>query len=101
MRLPIIEREAYTVSLQPYEEEEQIRHFIHCDIHERWTKTVKRQLQRDFNTFCDLHKQPLYTLSYTTDAKHHKFLKMFGFHLHKHMTLKNGRVMALYIKTRN
>jgi type III secretory pathway component EscR len=98
MRLPVIERDAYTVYLQPYKEEEQLRHFIHCDIHHRWTKTVKQQLQQDFELFCSLHKQPLYTLSYTSDNKHHKFLVMFGFKLHKEMPLRNGRVMLLYIK---
>lgn len=101
MRLPVIERKAYTVSLQGYREEEQTLVFIHCDMHHPWTKTIKKQLAQDFDAFCELHNQTLWTLSELDDRKHYKFLTMFGFVYHMDMPLQNGRVMALYKKQGN
>ena len=54
--------------------------FIHCDIHKRWSASIKRRLQSDFGQLLQLSdNQTFYTLSATDDHKHHKFLSLFGF----------------------
>ena len=76
-RIPVISKSGqYTVTL------EMCRGlvFIHCDIHAKWTPSIKRQLVSDFNQFLQLSDdQTLFTLSAVDDLKHHKFLKLFGF----------------------
>lgn len=99
MRVPVIERQEYTVSLQPYQDEDGTQYsFIHCDIHEPWSKSVKRKLQEDFALFCSLNSQHFLTLSDTDDRKHHKFLEMFGFKRFKTVQLNDGSAKEIFMK---
>lgn len=76
IRILVIRRAGkYSVWYQPYND----ALFIHCDVYAKWTKTLKRELQQDFQTLMSLCDQRLYVLAHIEDLKHHKFLMMFGF----------------------
>ena len=93
-RVPVIHRTGlYTVTL-----ESAWHHtFIHCDIHTKWTRLVKRKLQQDFSNLIELSDvQEFYTLSATDDHKHHKFLALFGFTLEDEVPCDEGRIRHLY-----
>lgn len=93
-RVPVIERLGkYTVSL------EQCRGltYIHCDIHTRWSASLKRELHTDFSNLLDLSDaREFYTLSATDDYKHHKFLGLFGFTHMEDVPCEGGLLRHLY-----
>lgn len=100
MRIPVIHKEAYTVSLQLFIDVDDAEYtFIHCDIHTAWTKSVKQQLLKDFELLCSLNNQNYMTLSDVDDTKHHKFLRMFGFTKLRDVKLKDGSIKHTYIKS--
>lgn len=96
MRVPAIEYTGvYTVSL----EECLGFTFIHCDVHTKWSPTVKRSLKVDFARLRErLDGTPLYTLSDTRDLKHHKFLGLFGFKYQGEVLCDGGLLRSLYKK---
>lgn len=76
LKVPVVRRDAYEVAL----EQATPRHaFVHCAVRGRWTREVKGQLSADFASLRALHGGPLYALHFPGDAKHLKFLRMFGF----------------------
>ena len=98
MRVPVIERDDYTIWFQPYEDADgEVITFIHCEIHNRWTKQVKLAVAADYAQLRDMTRQAFYTLSEPTDTKHHKFLTIFGFKHHKDVQLGDGSVKHIFI----
>ena len=94
MRVTAIEHtDVYTVSL----EECRGHTFVHCDIHTKWSPTVKRSLTKDFCSLRDrMGNTALYTLSDTRDHKHHKFLGLFGFTYQGEVPCDGGLLRSLY-----
>lgn len=76
LKVPVIRRPEYTLSLEQANRRDC---FIHCDIHVRWTPKVKEALGRDFAILKDLHGGPFLALHEPGDAKHLKFLRLYGF----------------------
>lgn len=75
-KVPVIVRPgAYTVSLERTDG----LTFGHCDIHTRWTPTIKAALREDWRRFLELHEAPILALHTPGDRKHAKFLSIFGF----------------------
>ena len=98
MRVPVVERDDYTIWFQPYEDVDgEVITFIHCEIHTPWTKQVKLAVAADYSQLRDMTRQAFYTLSAPTDTKHHKFLTIFGFKHHKDVQLGDGSVKHIFI----
>ena len=94
IRILVIRRAGkYSVWYQPYND----ALFIHCDVYAKWTKTLKRELQRDFEQLISLSDQPLYVLAHLEDTKHHKFLRMFGFEQAHTVPYGNDEMKYLFI----
>jgi hypothetical protein len=75
MKTPVVNREHYIIYLEKHEE----NFFIHCDVLTKWTKEVKKELQKDFKILTENWDKDLFALHTPSDFKHKKFLKMFGF----------------------
>ena len=92
--VPVVQREAYTLSLERGTKEHT---FVHCTVHGKWTKATKRQLQHDFDILRWLHRDPLYTIFNPEDRKHEKFISMFGFRFTlEYVDALSGRLTHLY-----
>ena len=75
-KVPVVIRPTHTI----YFERSSGYTFGHCDIHVRWTPSIKQALAEDFKTLCSLHNQKIYAQhSPDQGPTHEKFLKMFGF----------------------
>jgi hypothetical protein len=74
-KVPVIVRKDYTV----YLERTSGLTFIHCDVHSRWSPSVRFDLMHDWQSFKLLHRAPIYALHTPGDRKHEKFLRLFGF----------------------
>ena len=72
----MVRREAYTISLEQINPDTT---FAHCTILVPWTGRVKRQLDADWTTVCNLHGGPLYCQVDPGDLKLMKFLRSFHF----------------------
>lgn len=92
-KVPVVRRLSHTLYL---EQATRLHTFIHCDVHTRWTQSVKAALSRDFATLRTLHGGPLYALHQPGDAKHSKFLSMFGFKFAAAFKDKAGRRMEIH-----
>lgn len=77
VRIPVIERQEYTVFYEGLSYPEGVLVFVHCDIKQAWSKTVKQSFKTDFDNLIRMRQQPLYCLRH--DTKQEKFIKMFGF----------------------
>lgn len=75
LKVPVINREEYTVSL----ERASGLNFIHCDVHKPWSKTIRFELYEDFRLLLYLVNEPIHALHRPEDKKHEKFLNLFGF----------------------
>lgn len=71
--------------------------FIHCDVLNRWTKEVKKELGNSFKFLTAKYGQPLYALHTKEDKKHEKFLKMFDFSYLQSITGLNGNNYDIYV----
>lgn len=74
--VPVVRRADYVLSLEQVNKDHT---FIHCDVL-RWSPVVKRQLLADWQVLKDLVGAPIFALHVVGDSKHHKFLRLFGFH---------------------
>lgn len=74
-KVPVIVRPAYTVFLERTDG----LTLVHCDIHQRWTPTIKAALREDWLSLVAMHEAPILALHTPGDRKHHKFLTLFGF----------------------
>ena len=92
-KLPVIDREDYTIfkeTFGPFL-------FIHCDVHGRWSKSLKKALLADFNQYAEQTGQSLFASHYSDQGpKHIKFLEMFGFEFVALTTDASGRNCSLY-----
>ena len=75
LKVPVVRRKDYVISLEEHIEQGT---FIHCDV-QSWSKAVFIALQTDFARLCRLHGGPIHALHDSTDRKHEKFLKLYGF----------------------
>jgi hypothetical protein len=91
-KVPVIVRPAYTVSL----ERTSGLTFVHCDIHARWTPTIKAALREDWRRFLELHEAPILALHTPGDRKHAKFLSIFGFSLRGSITDPTGKPLEIF-----
>lgn len=71
--------------------------FIHCDC-VKWTKEIKKQLLEDFNKLLSIHRNDIYALHELGDAKHEKFLKVFGFTFLSEFTGVDNLIKHIYVK---
>lgn len=79
VKVPVVRRWCFTISLEHVQPNYTM---IHCDIHTRWSKQVKRELRDGWYLLRMCHRGPIYALHDPADEKHEKFLKMFGFKPH-------------------
>lgn len=74
MKIPVVQKGAYTI----YFDRKFDLTFVHCDVY-RWNRSIKQSLDKDWETLCLLHNEPIYATHVVGDKKHTKFLKMYGF----------------------
>lgn len=80
LKIPVAKRWCYTIS---FEQVMGVGTFVHCDIHTKWSKIVKKMLQSGWHLVTTAHEGPLFALHKQGDDKHKKFLIMFGFVHHQ------------------
>ena len=93
MKIPIVQREAYTI----YFERVLGNTFVHCDVY-RWSKTSKQASLKDWEALCLLHNAPIYAYHVVGDKKHLKFLETFGFRYLKEGLGNDLKLIQIYIK---
>ena len=93
MKVKVIETKNYIV----YFEEDCGFTFIHCDCM-KWNKTVKNQLKEDFDSLFDKHRKDVYAIHEIGDAKHEKFVKIFGFEYFKDFVGLDGKLRQLFVR---
>lgn len=93
MKTPVVYNENYTVYLEWF----QGFTFIHCDCN-KWTKTVKQQLQEDVTTLVKIHRNPIYAFHDTEDNKHFKFLKLMSFKYFSDILCGDGKTRQLFVR---
>ena len=76
LKVPVVRRPEFTIYL---EQATRDHTFIHCTVRRPWTRDVKARLAADFAALVSLHGGPIHALHDPQDAKHAKFLAMFGF----------------------
>lgn len=91
-KVPVVTRKEYTL----YLERTSGMTFIHCDVHTRWTPSVRFQLDLDFRDLLHLHTEPLFALHDPGDCKHEKFLGLFGFTFTTSFAAPDGTELHLY-----
>jgi len=71
--------------------------FIHCDCM-RWNKSVKRQLKVDFDELFKFYKKDIYAIHEVGDAKHEKFVRIFGFDYLKDFVGMDGKARQMFVR---
>ena len=78
VKVPVVDKSgSYTIYYEGLETPVGLMTFVHCDLHTRWSKNIKHNLQDDFQSLLALRSIPLYCLRH--DNKQEKFIRMFGF----------------------
>ena len=78
LKVPVVDRaKQYTIYYEGLQTPIGLMTFVHCDIHTKWTKDIKRQLKADFGWLIEARQQPLHCLRH--NKKQEKFIRMFGF----------------------
>jgi hypothetical protein len=93
MKTPVIYNTYYTVYFENYRGAT----FVHCDC-AKWTKEIKKQLRQDFNKLLSIHRNDVYALHELNDAKHEKFLKVFGFSFLSEFIGVDGLARHIYVR---
>jgi hypothetical protein len=93
MKTPIVNREHFII----YLEEVDGFIFIHCDVLSKWTKTIKKELQEEFDKITKKLNTDLFALHTPNDNKHIKFLKMFGFTWFKNIKGIDNNYYDIYV----
>jgi len=77
MKIPVIQREHYTVYYEGLQlPDGDVSVFVHCDVH-KWSPSIKRALIKDFNTLTSLRNADVYCDRHS--GKQEKFIRIFGF----------------------
>lgn len=90
MKTPVAERDEYTLYLESYNGFK----FIHCDCN-KWTKTVKRKMYEDLIA---VQTEDFYAIHEIDDAKHEKFLKLFGFEFLEDFVGADNKARQTYVR---
>lgn len=93
MKQPVVETEQFIL----YLEDVYGALFIHCDVHVKWTKEVKKNLRTWFDRLTEVYGKELYALHTPEDKKHEKFLKMFDFSYLESIIGNDGNNYDIYI----
>jgi len=92
MRCKVIESPDYLVEFEEWNG----LTFVHCTVH-RWSKTIKQQLQYEFNILRILRGAPIYALHEIDDPKHRKFLSLFNFEFLQDVEGHDGVTRQVFI----
>jgi hypothetical protein len=90
VKTPVVASDDYTLYLEDYNGFE----FIHCDCR-RWTNEVRKRMLDDL---VKLQKDDLYAIHEIEDAKHEKFLKLFGFKFLEDFVGADGKARQTYVR---
>ena len=93
MKIPVLQNDKFVLYLEQMED----CLVIHCDVLVKWTKNVKKELLDGFQKLTNMCKEPLYALHTPDDAKHKKFLEMYGFEYHSYICGKDGNKYEIYV----
>ena len=74
MKVPVVTSDDYILYFELYE----TYTFIHCDCF-RWSKMVKKHLEKDLDLLASIHRKDIYAIHETNDKKHLKFIEMLKF----------------------
>lgn len=78
LKIPVLQTAFYTIYYEGIElPTGGCMTFVHCDIHTKWTRFIKKNLEEDFGLLTGMRLDPLYCARH--DAKQEKFIRMFGF----------------------
>jgi len=64
----------------------------------RWSKTVKKQLKIDFDKLFKFYKKDIYAIHEIGDAKHKKFVSIFGFEYLKDFVGLDGNARQFFVR---
>jgi len=92
MKIPVIERDDYTV----YVEHAGGVRFIHMDVH-KWSKAVKQAFLADWNGWAERQEDVLFAMPFIDDEKMRKWAVICGFELLKQHLCLDGVTRKLYI----
>ena len=96
MRVPVVQRRDYTISL----EVDGAKTFAHCDV-VRWSAAAARALRADWNVLLALHGGPIYSVTVATEprdyAKWCRFVTMFGFRFYATVVTDDGVRRSVYV----
>lgn len=93
MKVPVISTNNFIL----YLEDNEGFVFIHCDVLTKWTKDVKKELQKAFQVLTAEWNKELFALHNPKDKKHKKFLNLFKFTFFKSIKGFDNNVYDVYI----
>jgi len=64
----------------------------------RWSKTVKKQLKIDLDKLFKFYKKDIYAIHEIGDAKHEKFVSIFGFEYLKDFVGLDGNARQFFVR---
>jgi hypothetical protein len=91
VKIPVIIRPEYVW----YIEDVSGNQFMHCDVF-NWSKTVWKQIKKDFLAFAELHGGTLYVCKEHETTGYLKFIKGLGFKLLKPIISFSGKEVYIY-----
>lgn len=77
-KVPVIQRREYTVYIEYIPHQLDRTHWLHMDVH-RWSASVLKKIDKDFNTLLDLIGHEVRVLTEEHDYKLQKFVELLGF----------------------
>ena len=64
----------------------------------KWNKSVKKQLNIDFDALFKSYKKDIYAIHEIGDAKHEKFVSIFGFEYFKDFVGIDGKARQMFVR---
>ena len=73
-KVPVVKDKAFTLYLEEYEQ----YLIIHCDVY-KWLKSTRKKMEVCLEFLLKQNNRPIYAEHLVNDAKHTKFLNIYGF----------------------
>lgn len=93
MKTPVVVKNDYVV----YFEDDCGFTFIHCDCM-RWSKSVRKELKVDLDCLFKSYNKDVYAIHEIDDAKHEKFVGIFGFDYLKDFVGMDGKARQMFVR---
>jgi hypothetical protein len=91
MKIPVVNREHYTIYIEYFNE----MYWIHTDVY-KWSSEVKKEYLKDLNSFQSLVDSPLFGMVEDWNTKLGKFGETIGFTYLKDLLGNDGNVYKIF-----